>query len=190
MMNFLVFNTDAANLKTSIYGANGSDLLPVAVDANGRFLFSPDSEITVVADNLDIRDLSSATDSVTVVADNLDIRDLNGSQDSVSVYGSEFLQASVTVAVSSGNNYLLAQDIGPYRQNSFFLRNLGGSTVTIAAQIAPIDDSSYYMDTGSTVAVAGSGNGIVSVDTAIRYARLRVQAPSTLTVVVYYNARA
>jgi len=48
-MNFLVFNRSAENLKTAIYGHDGAAVVPVATDAQGNFIFSPASLVTVTA---------------------------------------------------------------------------------------------------------------------------------------------
>ena len=190
MPNYLVFNNDASDLKTLIYGVDGTDYKPIAVDSSGMFLFSPLSVITVAATNLDIRSLSSARDSVVVTATDLDIRNLNGSQDSVQVSSQGFIEDTITTTVPSGTTYLLTKNIGQYRENSYFIRNNGSSSITVTLQVAPVDDNNYYVDHSSAQSVSGSSNNITSVTIPMKFARLRVVASTNTNVVAYYNGRA
>ncbi len=189
-MNNLVFNNTAEILNATFFGVSGDEFLPVAVDENGLFLFSPQSIITITATNLDIRDLSFATDSVTVTAANLDIRDLSGTQDSVAVSSMGFVEQNVTQTIPSGTTILLPRNISPYSENSFFIRNTGGASITVIVQIAPVDDSSYYINHTTAQSVAVNGNYAAAVTLPIKYARLSVQASTNTGIVAYYNGRA
>ncbi|ADY56329.1 hypothetical protein Sgly_2036 [Syntrophobotulus glycolicus DSM 8271] len=189
-MNYLIFNTSAENLKAVIYGMDDNEPKPIAVDADGLFLFSPLSEITVTANNLDIRSLSSARDSVVVTANNLDIRDLSGTQDSVQLYNLGFVEESLSTTAPSGTSFLLTKDISAYRENSYFIRNTGSSTITVTLQIAPVDSNAYYVDHSTAQGVTAGNNNITSVTVAMKYARLRVVASSNTNVEIYYNGRA
>ena len=173
MPNYLVFNNSAQNLRTTIYGADGSAIRPVAVDSNGDFLFSPLSVISVTATNLDIRPLTTAEDSVVVTATNLDIRDLSGTQDSVQIYSERFVEDTTSTSVPNGTTYLLTKDISAYRENSYFIRNISGASITITLQIAPVDSDAFYVNNSTPQAVAVSANNITSVTTAMKFARLK-----------------
>ncbi len=164
--------------------------MPVAVDENGLFLFSPLSIITITATDLDIRNLNYTVDSVTVTAANLDIRNLSGSRDSVAVSSMGFVESTATQTVASGTSYLLTTDISRYRQNSFFVRNVSGSSITVAVQYAPIDNTTLYIDVGSSQSVAVGQNYVFTINAAMKFARLRVQASASTNVVAYYNGRA
>ena len=191
-MNFLIFNRSAENLKTAIYGQHDEDTVAVATDAQGNFVFSPTSLITVTATNFDIRNLTSARDTVNVTATDFDIRSLNGSQDSVQVSAKGFTEDQTTVTVAANTtSYLLTHDIGGYSQNSFFLRNTNTlGTITVTLEIAPVDDDDYYVASAST-GVSASSNYLTAVATLMRYARLRVQTGgSAVGVDAYYNGRA
>jgi len=190
MPNYLVFNSDASKLKTMIYGIDGSAFKPIAVDSNGKFLFSPLSIITVTATDLDIRNLSSAQDSILVVATSLDIRNLSGTQDSVQISSLGFVEDTISTTVASGTTYLLTKDISQYSQNSYFIRNNGSSSITVTLQVAPIDTDIYYVDNSSAQNVAASSNNITSTTVAMKYARLKVVASTNVDVVAYYNGRA
>lgn len=189
-MNYLIFNTSAKNLKATIYGMDDDEPKPIAVDADGLFLFSPLSEITVTADNLDIRSLSSSRDSVVVTANNLDIRDLSGTQDSVQLYNCNFVEDSLTTTVPSGTSFLLTKNISAYRENSYFIRNNGSSSVTVAIQVAPVDSAAYYVDNSTAQSVTAGSNYVVAASVAMKFARLRVVATASTNVEVYYNGRA
>lgn len=189
-MNNLVFNNTAKNLNATFFGVYGNEYKPVAVDENGLFLFSSLSLITITATNLDIRSLHFATDSVTVTATNLDIRDLSGTQDSVAVSSMGFAEDTVTQTVSSGTTALLVKNISPYGENSYFIRNTGGATLTVSAQIAPADSGTFYVDSATPVTVGVNSNRIIAITTPMKYARLNVQASANTGVVAYYNGRA
>ncbi len=191
-MNFLIFNRSAENLKTAIYGQYDDEVVAVATDESGNFIFSPSSLITVTATNFDIRNLTSARDTVNVTATDFDIRSLSGTQDSVQVSSKQFTEARTTVTVSANTTtYLLLREIGGYSQNSYFLRNTNAiGAITAAVEIAPTDDNSFYVSSGATSVGAGS-NYLAAVATLMRYARLRVQTGGTaIGVDAFYNGRA
>lgn len=189
-MNNLVFNNVAEKLNATFYGVFQDEYKPVAVDGDGLFLFSPLSVITITATNLDIRNLSYTLDSVTVTATNLDIRDLNGAQDSVAVSGMGFAEQSVTQTVPSGTTVLLTRDISAYSQNSYFIRNTGGATLSMTVQIAPANEPSLYINHGATQTVSTDSNAVSAITTPMKFARLSVQASTNTGVVAYYNGRA
>lgn len=170
-MNYLVFNNNPANLLTGIYGSDGTQFRAVTVDTGGNVILSPLSVISVTATDLNIRDLS-------------------GTQDSVLVYGQNFVEDTVSTTVPSGTTYLLVKDISPYRQNSYFIRNNGSVSITVTLQVAPVDGDSYYVDNSTAQTVSASSNNITSVSVAMKYARLKVVASTSTSVVAYYNARA
>lgn len=190
-MNFLVFNRSAESLKTAIYGKHDDDIVAVATDTAGNFIFSPASRITVTASNLDIRNLTSARDTVNVTAANFDIRDLNGAQDSVEVSAKGFVESMTSLTIPSNTTaYLLPGEIGAYSQNSYFLRNRSGGAVTVSIEIAPVQEDDFYIASTAS-SVSASNNYLSAVATLMRYARLRVQTGGTAAGVdVYYNGRA
>jgi hypothetical protein len=191
-MNFLVFNKTAENLKAAIYGHYNQSVVPVATDAQGRFVFSPTSLITVTATNFDIRSLTSARDTVNVTATDFDIRSLTSTQDSVLIGAKGFVQVQATLSVPANTTtVLLFQEIGAYSQNSYFLRNTNAlGSITVTLEIAPVNNNDYYISSTST-GVAASSNYLAAVVTLMRYARLRVQTgSSTIGVDAYYNGRA
>lgn len=191
-MNFLIFNRSAENLRSAIYGQHNENIVAVATDEQGNFIFSPTSQITVTATNFDIRNLTSTRDTVNVTAINFDIRNLDGAQDSVQVSAKGFVESRTTVTISANTtSYLLTRDIGGYSQNSFFLRNTNSlGSITVTLEIAPADDSSYYISFTSA-GVSASSNYLAAVATLMRYARLRVQTGGTAVGVdAYYNGRA
>ncbi|WP_419763406.1 DUF6385 domain-containing protein [Desulforamulus ruminis] len=36
--------------------------------------------------------------------------------------------------------------MGQYRENSYFIRNNGSSSITVTLQVAPADNNNYYVD--------------------------------------------
>lgn len=191
-MNNLVFNKHAQGLKAAIYGQYSDEPVPIAADADGNFVFSPASEITVTASNLDIRSLTSARDTVNVTATDFDIRSLSGTQDSIAISAKGFVEAQVTQTVgANATSFLLTREIAPYAQNSYFLRNTNVTgSITVTLQIAPVDDGDYYISAAASAVSAGS-NYLAAVGTLMRYARLRVDTGGTaIGVSAYYNGRA
>lgn len=191
-MNNLVFNNQASSLKTAIYGQYAQDPVAIAADAEGNFVFSPESLITVTASNLDIRNLTSARDTVNVTAVDFDIRNLTGTQDSIAISAKGFVETQVTQTIAANTtSYLLTRDIGAYSQNSYFLRNTNATgSITVTLQIGPLDDANYYVSSTAT-SVAASSNYLTAVATLMRYARLRVDTGGTaIGIVAYYNGRA
>ncbi len=191
-MNFLIFNKTAENLKAAIYGHHDQNVVPVATDEDGNFIFSPASLITVTATNFDIRDLTSARDTVNVTATDFDIRSLNGTQDSVQISAKGFVEARTNISISANTTtYLLVQEIGAYSQNSYFLRNTNAvGSITVALEIAPTTSNDFYISSAATSVGAGS-NYLTAVVTLMRWARLRVQTGNaTIGVDAYYNGRA
>lgn len=190
MANYNVFNPAAERLKAAAYGWDGSKYTGMAVDTSGRMLLSPQNVVTVTATDFDIRSLSYNTDSVLVTALDLDIRNLSGTQDSVQILNCGFVEDNITITVPSGTTYLLTKNISAYRENSYFIRNTGGATVTVTLQLAPIDDTNYYIDNSSAQGVGVSSNNLNAATTVMKFARLRVVASTNTGVVVYYNGRA
>ena len=97
---------------------------------------------------------------------------------------------TISTTAPSGTNAYLVRDIGPYSQNSYFIRNNGASTITVSMQIAPSNDPNLYFTVAGPNAVTSSNNQVLSTTTAMRYARLLVQASANTAIVVYYNGRA
>ena len=190
MPNYIVFNTAAESLKAAAFGWNGSKYTAIAVDTSGMLLLSPQNIVTVTATDFDIRSLSYNTDSVLVTALDLDIRNLSGTQDSVQMLNCGFVEDNITITVPSGTTYLLTKNISEYRENSYFIRNTGAATVTVTLQLAPIDDTNYYVDNSTAQGVAASTNNLNAATTLMKYARLKVVAATNVSVVVYYNGRA
>ncbi len=191
-MNNLVFNKHARSLKAAIYGQYSDEPVPIAADVDGNFVFSPASQITVTASNLDIRNLTSARDTVNVTAADFDIRNLSGTQDSIAISAKGFIEAQATQTVPANTTaFLLTREIGPYTQNSYFLRNTNiTGSITVTLQIAPVDDDDFYVSAASTGVSAGS-NYLTAVGTLMRYARLQVNTGGTaIGVAAYYNGRA
>lgn len=188
-LNNLVFNNTAKKLFAAIFGVYDDNFLPVALDANGLFLFSPQSVITVTATNLDIRALRYTIDSVTVTATDLDIRPLTATQDSVAITAKGFAEQTVTQTVSSGTTFLLPRDISSYSQNSFFVHNNSGGTITVAVQIAPANDNTLFVNNTTPTGVSSGNNLIMVVGAPMKFARISVTASGNVGVTAYYNGR-
>lgn len=188
-MNFLVFNNTAKKLSATIYGVNGADHLPVAVDSGGKLLLSSQGAVEVTATDLDIRNLSDTTDSVRVSATDLDIRALAASIDSVAIGKMGFAELSVTGTVGTTTVYALTTNISAYSENSFFVMNAGGATMTMTVQIAPVDSAGYYI-ASSTNSVTTSTPVVAAITVPMKFARIALVSSGGATYIAYYNGRA
>lgn len=188
-MNYLVFNNTAKCLNATLYGVDGGDSLPVAVDSGGNLILSSTGAVSVTATNFDIRALSSATDSVAVTATDLDIRNLTGATDSVAIAEMGFAELSVTGTVGTSTVYVLTTDISPYAENSFYVMNVSGSPITMTVQIAPVNDTSYFV-ASSSASVTTAAPTVSTITVPIRYARLALVSAGSATYIAYYNGRA
>ena len=74
MPNLKVLQDQPEQLKSQLYGFDGSSVRPLLTDNTGR---------------TDIRPLDTSTDSVTVIATDLNIRDLSNTTDNILVYGND-----------------------------------------------------------------------------------------------------
>jgi len=177
-------------LNALFYGVYEDEYKAVAIDENGLFLFSPQSVITVTATNLDIRDLNFNTDSVTVTASNFNIRNLTGATDSIAISSVGFVEQTVTQTVSSGTTPLLTQDISAYGQNSFFVRNNSGGSITVSVQISPLNTNNFFINSSTPTTVGVGNNFAAGITIPAKFARIQVQAANNTGVTVYYNGRA
>ena len=151
MPNNLVFNNSADQLKTSIYGSDGTSLKPIAVNSNGS--------ISITATAFDIRNLASGKDTVdigntvTVQSTDLDIRNLVAGQDTVDVNTVGSILSNVTVQATD-----------------FEIRDLAsgkdtvdiGNTVTVQSTDLDIRNLVAGQDTVDIGTVAGIINSNVS----------------------------
>lgn len=188
-MRALSFNTVAKNLKAAFYGMNGNQFVPVEVDGDGRIVLSSPGAIQVTAADLDIRALDSAIDSVTATASDLGIRALSGATDSIQNGERAFVSDFSNESVALGTNNIAVKNIAPYSQNSYFVRNVSGSTVTITVQVAPVNVDSYYINV-ATATLAVSSNYFVAITVPAAFSRLSVAALASGLVQVYYEGRA
>ncbi len=195
-MNGLIISPNAVKLRMGGFGKPEQDIppIPIATDGQGRMILSPELDLQVQSNGLDIRPLVESSDSVTATASNLFIRGLDGVQDSLSFNREASVAANQTSSVPILSTvYFLPTDTGAYRQNTFYVRNTGlvSVAVTVTLEIAPVNDSAYYVTDSSSFSLVGGNTLVLSPTRLMRYARVRVSALLSLaTVTVYYFGRA
>lgn len=195
-LNGLIISPRAAGLRMVGFGKpeQGVSPLPVATDSQGRMILSPGLDLQVQSSALDIRPLAQNRDSVACTAGELDLRGLTGQRDSLSLSRNASATASQTEQIFVGGTvYFLPVDIGPYRQTTFYVSNVGLSVgVNVALEIAPRNTDSYYVTDISSGTLLGGQTVLLSPTRLMRYARIRVSAIITLlvaTVTVHFFGR-
>lgn len=190
-MNNIIFSNDASQLQAAVYGINGTNVRPIAVDTSGQAIITSTFTTSITAVDFDIRNLSLAGDSALVTANNLDIRNLSGTQDSVKLYNRASVDDTESgTIVALGSRNFLTKNISMYRKNSYVVINQGGVAVTINLQIAPIDNDSYYINDGSDFNLLVGGRATFVPSKLTKYARIRVSAVLLGSVTVYYFGQA
>jgi hypothetical protein len=188
--NNLVFNNVASQLKTQLYGYDGSSVVAIQTDASGNIKIvgvSGDTIPVSIADTVTV----TIPDTVAVTAADLDIRNLSGTQDSVLKAGSYFTESSnaLTDIVSTG----IALTIDNSQQDiySFYVKNTGAAAVSVKLQISPTDAADYFTDdTSGEISIAGGSTDVLVAQKFLRYTRLFYNASDTTSIEVYYNAHA
>lgn len=190
MPNNIVFNNVASQLKTQLYGYDGSSVVPIQTDASGNIKIvgvSGDTIPVSIADPVTV----TIPDTVAITAAELDIRDLTGTRDSVIKAGSYFSDDDSTLADIASTGIALTVDNSQQDIYSFYVRNTGAAAVSVKLQISPTDNADYFTDdpSGETSIADGDADVLVA-QKFLRYTRLYYDASDTTSIEVYYNAHA
>ena len=173
MPNNIVFNDVANQLKTAIYGTDGTNQVQISVNSEGAVIIATSDPIsvtgtvTVTANDFDIRGLTAASDTVTVTANDFDIRGLTAASDTVTVTANDFDIRGLTAA----------SDTVTVTANDFDIRGLtaASDTVTVTAtdfeirQLTAASDAitSFMNVASSTVDAPATQTGtILQMDTS------------------------
>lgn len=216
MPNNIVFNPVAEQLKTLIYGMQGTTATPLLLDStSGKLLSTVDGSVTVAgtvtaqgtltvtASALDIRPLTGATDSVvvssgsvtvagtvTVTASALDIRPLTASTDSFTLGSRTYVEDSTSIANVTGTGVVLMEDTGDKSMYSYYITNTGTNPITVLLQISPTTTSTYFVDDGASYVVAGGAITVIAAAKFMQYTRLYYDTGgAAATAEFYYNAQ-
>jgi len=178
-VNNLVFNTTAAQLKTSIFGvAPDTSLQAIKVDASSNMLVAVATSVTIGN--------ASLTVAGTVTIGNSTLTTL--------ISGSTFTSNAVTSTSGTGTGVIFGDtDISTLKNESIFIYNEGATPITISLQLSPTTTTTDYIDDAAytDVVVAGNGNSFIAVAKFAHYIRLEYNVgASTVTFSAYYNGQA
>lgn len=181
-MNNLVFNSTASQLKTQIYGTNGSTATAIAVDANGN-----------VKTLLYALNGTNAANLTTDGSGNLNVAISNSTSIATQCI---FTSISAALTVGSATGTILANtDISLYKNASLFLYNTGGTgagALTVTLYTSPLSTASYYLaePTLQPIVVAENSGQSMIIPNAAHYIQLLAQGSSTgSAILAYLNAQ-
>ncbi|MBA1335421.1 MAG: hypothetical protein HPY66_1044 [Firmicutes bacterium] len=190
MPNNIVFNNVASQLKTQLYGYDGSSVVPIMTDASGNIKIvgvSGDTIPVSIADPVTV----TIPDTVAVTAADLDIRDLSGTRDSVIKAGSYFSESIITLPNITSTGIALTIDNSQQDIYSFYVKNTGAAAVSVKLQISPTDVDDYFTDDPSNETLIAADNmDVLVAQKFLRYTRVYYNASDTTSIEVYYNAHA
>lgn len=177
MSNNLVFNPVASQLLTQIYGADGTNIRPIAVDSTGKL--NVVGAITATISGVVTATISgvvTATISGTVTAN----------------VSPSFTESNSTVVFSTaGTLTVITEDVSQQKQISFVVYNNLTTPVTALLQVAPTDTDSYYVNDGTAV-VIGTPTSLSSILVPVKFlkfTRILLNGGATASAIVYYNAQ-
>lgn len=175
MPNYKVFQDLPRQLRTRVYGYDGSDDVPVVVNSGGVLAVQDNGgSLTVDATDLDIRGLTSATDSILIYgydgsSNQVILTDSSGRLQTVTF--PDFTEASQSVSTATDYAYSTARNVSEHATYSFFVQNTHADNgATVKLEISP-DDSTYVLE-GAEVAVAAQSSVILQPDRFLKWSHI------------------
>lgn len=175
MPNYKVFQDLPRQLRTRMYGYDGSDDVAVVVNSGGVLAVQDNGgSLTVDATDLDIRDLTNATDSVLIYgydgsSNQVILTDSSGRLQTVSF--PDFTEASQSVSTATAYAYSTSRNVGEHATYSFFIQNSDADNdATVKLEISP-DDSTYLIE-GDEVAVAAQSSVVLQPDRFLKWSHI------------------
>ena len=219
MPNFSVFNMDPNQLKATIYGSDGTSVLPINTDSTGRINIGDVNTVTAVLGATITGGTLNAVEAVTIVGGTVSATITGGTIDAVTaatiVGGTLNAVEAVTIvggtittisenhfnefaapgfALSSTTSTpipagVLTQDTYPYRVYSYVVYNDAGA-ITVNAFLEISADGTRWITDQTITAVTAAG----AVITPIHYAKytrvsLALATAGAATVDVYLDAQ-
>jgi len=187
-VNTKIYNITTNSLLSTLYGLDTDNNNKIfTTDSNGKLVLSPLITIDTEASNLDIRNLNVTRDTASITATDLDIRNLDGTQDSIQIYNKSYVEDfdSGTI-VALGTGFFLTKDTSNYSNNIYLVRNTGGVAVTVTLQIAPSNNDSYFVNSGSQFDLVAGSSTLFAPSNSMKYARIKVSALLLGSVTVNY----
>ena len=178
MPNKFIFS-DAKDSKTQMYGSNGGALTPLSVDGTGQMKMTVTDTLNVTVTNIPgVSVLNTPEVSIANVP-------------SVQVAGVAATSESVAVTTGTGAAHVLAEDTSKQREYSFYVSNLSETaTMTLALQIAPADEDTYYVGDGATVALPPQSATVLVPLKYLSFTRLSYDTGTeAANFIAYYNAK-
>ncbi|HCR43550.1 MAG TPA: hypothetical protein DIV41_03110 [Ruminococcaceae bacterium] len=194
MPNKFIFS-DAKDSKTQMYGSNGGALTPLSVDGTGQMKMTVTDTLNVTVTN--IPGVSVLNTPEVSIANTPGVSVLNTPEvsianvPSVQVAGVAATSESVAVTTGTGAAHVLAEDTSKQREYSFYVSNLSETaTMTLALQIAPADEDTYYVGDGATVALPPQSATVLVPLKYLSFTRLSYDTGTeTANFIAYYNAK-
>lgn len=178
-MNNLIFNTEAKELKTSIYGENDSKALSI-------LQLDSSNNLRVIVTNTSLTVAGTVTVGNSITIANSTITTIISGNTFTSL---ELLNNVVSSSSTTFNN----TDISQLRTASILFYNEGANPITISLQISPTTNVNYYMDSPnySNIVVAGNSNQFIAITEFAHYVQLSYNpGSSTCTFSAYFNGQA
>ena len=200
-MNNLVFNTEAEQLKTSIYAqAPDSSFQPVQTDANGNLGVAVGNAVTIANDSLTVAGSVTVGNAVNIANDSLTVAGSVTVGNAVTIAndtltalisGYAFTSNSVAITTSASGVAFDNLDISSIREGSFFIHNAGITPFTVSLEISPVANDAYYaVDPSYTSQLVGSNANVLLAITKLgNYARVRYSLLGQNTFQVFYNVQ-
>lgn len=180
MPDVRVFQDSSNRLKNQVYTDNGSTLISLKSDGDGKLIVTnaAGSPLTVQSTDLDIRNLNTTDDSIkvygtdgttnrqlktdtggnlNVVSNDLDIRPLTAAEDSIKISGNDGTTNRVLRTDASGNLYAITMP-------QFTSVNLGPISVALTASATLAQDISRQSAYGFFVKNTGLGVVLLGIE--------------------------
>ena len=206
MPNYVTFNTNPDDLRTLIFGSDGTVSRPVAVDSDGRLLIGGVTltATTIAGGTLDAvlgatitAGTLSAVESATIAGGTLDAvlgaTITAGTLDSVTSISQKSFIEIIDEGVVTGDTFtpLAAVTTAVLGVYSYFIFNSGPNEADAQVEISA-DGNNWYVDV-TTASPIGSGSVDVLVPKRfLKYTRLAYRstnAGQSTTLNIYFNAQ-
>lgn len=212
MANFRVFNDNANELLTKIYGVDGNNPVAVAVDGSGNIGIQ--GTVTAsITNTVTVEGTVTVGNTVTVQAESLSIRALNNDTDNILVYGYDgvdnqpiatdtagvllikvndhaFANLTETLSVNDTVSGGASRDISNKTVYTFAAQNTDAThTAEIVLQISP-NGTDWLPDT-SSITLGPSGLTTLVNKTFLQYARIyaRCTSANTIELATWFQAQ-
>ena len=172
MPNYAAFNTNADDLRTLIFGNDGTTSRAVAVDTDGRLLIAIDSGTVTAVEGATIT--GGTLDSIT------------------SISQKSFVEIS-ELGITTGDAFtaLAEVDTSVLGTYSFFVYNSGANEADVQVEISA-NGTNWFVDVTSASPIGSGEVDVLVPKRFLKYTRLSYRstnAGQSTTLDVYFNAQ-